>query len=320
MKTVNILGRNITLRVRTKAKLKGINVGESLSYRFYDGEYLGVGIVFVQPKQDNPTPRECSIVGEHLTGLFGLPVVFILAPGPSYERLRLIDKGVYFVMGEKFAFLPMLLANERMRRSKPAKHLSPVAQYLLLYHLQVESLEGMSARGMAERLPYSYESVTLGLTCLADVGLCEKVSDGARSKIVHLGAKGRELWDNAQPYLIDPVEKRIYCDALKTDVRYPTCGINALAHYSWLNPDRGQMLMMSKRDFKALEANGALHNANEYDGDVLIEVWKYPVIVLKGQPQEWVDRLSLALSLREEKDPRVEGEVERIINETEWKD
>lgn len=69
-----------------------------------------------------------------------------------------------------------------------------------------------------------------------------------------------------------------------------------------------------------MEANGAFHNANEYDGDVLIEVWKYPVIAFKDQPQEWVDRLSLALSLREEKDPRVEGEVERIINETEWKD
>ena len=35
---------------------------------------------------------------------------------------------------------------------------------------------------------------------------------------------------------------------------------------------------------------------------------------------EWVDRLSLAISLREDEDPRVEGEVERLINEIEWKD
>lgn len=35
---------------------------------------------------------------------------------------------------------------------------------------------------------------------------------------------------------------------------------------------------------------------------------------------EWVDRLSVVLSLKDDPDPRVEGEVERIINEMEWKD
>jgi len=33
-----------------------------------------------------------------------------------------------------------------------------------------------------------------------------------------------------------------------------------------------------------------------------------------------VDRLSLAISLREDTDPRVENEVERLINDIEWKD
>lgn len=39
-----------------------------------------------------------------------------------------------------------------------------------------------------------------------------------------------------------------------------------------------------------------------------------------GDKSQWVDRLSLVLSLRDDDDPRVEKEVERIISEQKWKD
>ena len=52
----------------------------------------------------------------------------------------------------------------------------------------------------------------------------------------------------------------------------------------------------------------------------MIEVWKYPVVALLGNDNEWVDKLSLAISLRDDDDPRVEGEIERLINELKWKD
>lgn len=320
MKEVSILGRSIPLRQRTKAQLKGINIGESLTFFFYDGEFYGMNLLFLKPKKNNPTPRECSITADRMQTIFGMPVVFILLSGPSYERQRLIDKNVYFVMGDKFAFLPTLVANERMRKTPPAKRLSLVAQYMLLYHLQVESLEGLSAREMIGKLPYSYGSITLGLTCLEDLNLCQKVSNGSKSKIVHFLAKGRNLWDKAQGYLVDPVEKRLYCDALKSDTKYPNCSINALFHYSWLNPDDNRMIMMSKKELQRLIDNKALLNMNEFDGKVMIEVWKYPVVSFSGSTSEWVDRLSLAINLREDSDARVEGELLRIINEIEWKD
>jgi hypothetical protein len=223
-------------------------------------------------------------------------------------------------MGDKFVNLPMLVANERMRKSRPAKRLTPTAQYTLLYHLQVESLEGMSARDMSSKLPYSYESITLGLTCLSDLELCQKVSDGGKSKIIRFSLKGKELWDKTKDFLIDPVEKRVYCDSLVTELKFAQCNINALSHYTWLNPDHSRMFMMSKKELQSLIAEKALHNMNEYDGDVMIEAWKYPIVSNRDDNNEWVDKLSLAISLREDNDPRVEGEVERLINEIEWKD
>lgn len=320
MKEISILGRTIEIQPLSKKQLKGITIGDSLAYQFYDGEYRGIRLTFLKPKNGNPSPKVCAITANRVSYLMGCPIVFILESSPSYERQRLIDKDVFFVMGDKFVNLPMLVANERMRKSRPAKRLTPTAQYTLLYHLQVESLEGMSARDMSSKLPYSYESITLGLTCLSDLELCQKVSDGGKSKIVRFSLKGKELWDKAKDFLIDPVEKRVYCDSLVTEQKFAQCNINALAHYTWLNPDHSQMFMMSKKELQNLTDDKALRNINEFDGNIMIEVWKYPVVSLLGNDNEWVDKLSLAISLREDDDPRVEGEIERLINEIEWKD
>ncbi|MGN0222833.1 MAG: hypothetical protein ACI4AM_02275, partial [Muribaculaceae bacterium] len=187
---VSILGRKIRIEARTKDMLKGVTLGEHLAYQFYDGAYQGVSMLFVQPKRGNPTPKECAITGQRLTRLFNLPTVFMLLPGPTYERNRLMDKGVYFIMSEKYAHLPMLVAMERTSNRRRAETLTPVAQYLLLYHLQVQSLEGLTARAIKQLVPYSYESVALGITCLEDVGLCQKIPQGQRGNVVHCELKG----------------------------------------------------------------------------------------------------------------------------------
>ena len=160
--------------------------------------------------------------------------------------------------------------------------------------LQVGSIEGMSPRDIAPLLPYSYESVTLGVTCLEDVGLCQKIQNGQRSKVVHFELKGKELWDKAQNVLLSPVENRIFCDDIRLDAEYPVCGINALAHYSMLNRDREEMIMMTSKEYRAVKSADVMENPNIYDGNYIIEVWKYPVVSKMGDKSQWVDRLPLS--------------------------
>ena len=193
MKNIVILGRNIPLQERSKKALKGITIGESIAFRFFDGDYHGLAMLFAEPKGNAPSPRHLSITAANLSTKTGLPVVFLLPTCPAYERQRLIDKDVYFVVSDKYAHLPMLVANERIRRSKQAKHLNPVAQYLLLYHLQIESIEGKTARDLEHMMPYSYASITLGITCLDDLGLCHKLPDGPKRKVIHFEQCGQEL-------------------------------------------------------------------------------------------------------------------------------
>ena len=319
-KEIAILGRPIQLQERSKAQMEGATIGDLLTYKFYDGEFHGMPLLFAEPKGKVATPRCLSVTANNLTSLLQLPIVFLLPACPAYERQRLIDKDVYFVVSEKYVHLPMLLANERVRKTKQAKTLTPVAQYLLLYHLQIGSIEGMAARDIEDKIPYSYASITLGLTCLEDLGLCKKVAEASKRKVIHFDMKGMNLWEQAQPFLVNPVEERIYCDGLLSDDSFPECGINALAHYTRLNTDPERTIMMSVKQLRNFKSSEALVRPNEFDGNIIIEAWKYPPVTATGVKAEWVDKLSLAISLREDEDPRVEGEVERLINETEWKD
>ena len=319
MKDIVILGRPIHLQERSKAQMKGVTIGDSLTYKFYDGEFHGMPLLFAEPKSKVAAPRSLSVTASNLTSLFQLPTVFLLTACPAYERQRLIDKDVYFIVSDKYVHLPMLLANERIRKTKQAKALTPVAQYLLLYHLQIESIEGLAARDIENKIPYSYASITLGVTCLEDLGLCQKVPDGSKRKVIHFDKTGKELWEQAQPLLVNPAEERIYCDELLTEELFTTCGINALAHYTRLNPDPERTIMMTVKQLRNFRASGLIVRPNEFDGNIIIEAWKYPPVTSIGTKAEWVDRLSLAISLREDADPRVEGEVERLINDIEWK-
>ena len=153
MKEIAILGRPVQLQERSKAQMKGVTIGETLTYKFYDGDFHGMPLLFAEPKGRVSTPRSLSVTANNLTSLFQLPTVFLLPTCPAYERQRLIDKDVYFVVSDKYAHLPMLLANERVRKARQAKALTPVAQYLLLYHLQIESIEGLAARDIEDKIP-----------------------------------------------------------------------------------------------------------------------------------------------------------------------
>ena len=175
-KDIVILGRPLKLQERSKAQMKGVTIGDSLAYKFYDGEFHGMSLLFAEPKGKIASPRSLSFTASNLTSLLQRHTVFLLPTCPAYERQRLIDKDVYFIASDKYVHLPMLLANERIRKTKQAKALTPVAQYLLLYHLQIESIEGLAARDIEDKMPYSYASITLGIICLEDLGLCQKVA------------------------------------------------------------------------------------------------------------------------------------------------
>ena len=73
---------------------------------------------------------------------------------------------------------------------------------------------------------------------------------------------------------------------------------------------------MTAKQLRAFRNSGTLVRPNEFDGNIIIEAWKYPPVTKIGAEAEWVDRLSLAVSLRDNYDARVQGELTRLIEQS----
>ena len=230
------------------------------------------------------------------------------------QRSRLMDQQVFFVVSGKYAYLPGLVMDSRDQR-RTATVITAPAQFVLLFHLQAKNLEGRSAKELAEIMPYKYVTLTLALQVLQYLGLCTLTTDANKEKRLHFELKGKSLWEKALPLLRTPLKKYFYCDHVTSEANYLHGGVDALSHYSMLVSNEAKTLIAVERTDAAKVEH--FDGINSWDGAYRVEIWKYPPIEIE---RGLADRLSLALTLMNNEDPRVHKEVERIIEETWLKD
>lgn len=315
-KRVNILGTIVQVQEMDKSQLKGVFFDAKLRFSFYTMTFAGQKLCYLESRQESSslTPARYARYARALEPVLDSPVVFGVGTQNFMTRARLIEQGVYFVVDGKYAFLPNLLSNHLLSRqkAKQAESLSPTSQSLLLLYLQDAELRPeFYLSDLESRTTYSYVSLTRAVNELQRFDLCEVEVDETRRKKVVMTTDRASLWQRLQPYLKSPVMKVVYADE-PVGEELPVCGINALAHYSMLSPDRIASRAIWERDFR-----NALWKqlTNELDGAYRIEVWSYPSPVLTDG---YVDRLSLYLSLQDDPDARVEGELKRVIEEIKW--
>jgi len=289
---------------------RGISVDNSLRYRYYIGQINDYDFVAAVPKYaKHETPRTLSIRKAALEKAFGKSVAFVFDNLLFYERDRLIQRGVFFIVPGKYVFLPFLLINALESDSpyKRSSTLLPPAQALLLWHMQKSSLNGKNMNEIAGIIGMTQSSVSRALTQLSFCGIANLEKHSGGTKTVSFVNDGKALWDLALPHLFSPVIQTWYCDGLNVR-EWPKGGISALSHYSMLAPDPEETLVMTREQFNA--AKESFVGLNPLDGDIIIEIWKYAPLVDDG----YVDKLSLYLTLKEDLDPRVEKELEIMLN------
>lgn len=306
MESLIISGQQVILTKLDKLDLRRVYIDARVRFNFYSGELRGDKLIFLQNKRkESTTPLQYAKIAEVLNRVFDAPLVYIFDDLKYYERERLLNYGVYFIVTDKYVHLPFLIINTKPTQRRIAKILSPVAQYILLWHLQRNGDSRYSLRDLSEIVPYTYATVSKTIMQLSDFDLCRTEKEG-RDKYIYFLEK-KSLWDKAQNILVDPVLKRLYCNRVLNDENLIIGSYNALSHYSNLNPEDRQTYVIVKSDFNSLESN--FEDLNDIEGNVTLEIWSYPPIT-----NDYVDKLSLALSLRNDQDPRVEKEVKNIIN------
>ena len=300
--SISIAGFIIPLSEIPKKELKGAIADDIVRFSFYRAEFVGTAFVLLVSKSGiNETPASCSRISGRLASVLSVPIVYYFSNLKFYERQRYIEKSVFFITGRGEVFLPNVILHSNKEKTKNPSRLSASAQFLLLYHLQKRSLDGLSVSEMASQIcEYSYVSIAKAVENIEALGLCECRKDSERSKRIRFVAGGRELWEKAKPYMTTPVKEVKYCDSVPS-IGFQYSGVSALASYTMISPDDVPAIAVYSRRFEEAEFNGL----NDFDGNVKIEIWRYPEIDTKS---DIVDRLSLFLSLECDPDPRVDKE------------
>jgi hypothetical protein len=247
---------------------------------------------------------------------FNIIPVAVIYQLESYNRIRLIEKKVPFIIPGKQMYLPDLLIDLKEFGIKPKEQtqsMQPASQLLLLYHLQVESLEGINLKGIAEKLNYNAMTITRAVYYLHNIGLC--TLQGSKDKFLHFDNNKRELWTKAEPLMNNPVKKATYFNGWTLNDNMYKTNMNALAFYTNINDDVIEYYAV-KPGFTQNIGGVNLKRIGPLEGNICIEEWKYdPYLLTKT---EFVDPLSLYLCFRNSLDERIEMAVEQIIEKFQW--
>ncbi len=291
-------------------------------YRFFEAQILDKLCLLIVDNRDRETPS--ATIRKHLDQVqpkWTGPLVYVRDRITAYNRKRLLEHKIPFVVPGNQMYLPMLGVDfrEHFRRHRPvASRLRPSSQAVLI-HALLDDDKDLGPTALGAKLGYSAMAMSRALDELDAAGIAESSPTGRGSKrFFRLNAPKREVWKKAEPLLRTPVKSRH-----AIDIAHEECppglhaGLSGLAHYSMLAEPANTTIALSREDWKSLQQTGAAKNAMpDEPGAMTVEVWGYAPALFAADG--WVDRLSLYLSLQNMKDERVQAALEQMMEEFPW--
>jgi len=247
-------------------------------------------------------------------------VVYVRGRVTAYNRKRLIEYKLPFIVPGNQMYLPMLgidLREHFRKLRKETYRFNPSTQALVIHVLLRGSINSRySPAEMAGILGYSAMTMTRAFDELESSSLGEIFLEG-RERYLRFSDGKNDSWDKAQEYLRSPVKKRIFIEPIYAELSGPRAGFAALAEYSMMAEPTGDTIALSREDWKSFNQRHQVREIPTREpGAMEIEVWGYaPSLFAEG---EVVDRLSLYLSLKNDKDERVGDALEQMMKGLHW--
>lgn len=280
-------------------------------YNLCDVELMETKVTIAIPtEQDSIAPMQLAKHQVKMMDAFHHPVVFALGSVESYKISRLTHAKVNFIVPGKLIFIPSLLIVLRELKNHnvvmPEK-MPPVAQMLVLYHLEKRTIDGLNTIEIATLTSLAYPTINVALRWLEANDIITLV--GSKQKHVQITLSKRELWNKSRPLMSSPIERRLFTDTPPTESLM--AGETAMGHYTMLAEPATPIIAIDK-------ATAKMHATlmNKQYGDIKVEVWKYAPALLSEDG--CVDRLSLYLCMKDSEDERIQLECDTLIEEMKW--
>ncbi len=306
----NILGETVIVRDLDNITASNIPIHITSCYDLYSLTILGKELILMlNNEEENFAPDQIRKQKELVENRTGMIVVFAFKSVASYNLQRLIIRRINFIIPDKQMFIPDMLMDLRPIKGDGNNDgpIPAVAQCMVLYHLQVKSINGSTTEKLAELFDVSYPNVNRAVNWLKEHGYIALT--GSKQKTINFNYEGNELWLKIEKELTSPVTRVMYTDERLDN--YAISGINALSEYSMINRENRETYATSKDNLKSLAPS-----VDKHYGFNKVEIWKYDPNSLSKSGI--VDRLSLYLSLRNNEDERVQMELETMLNDMSW--
>lgn len=289
-------------------------------YRFAEAELLehhALLVIDINPEEQSP-----ALVRKHMDMLQTKhhgDLIYVRTRVAAYNRKRLVEQRVPFIIPGNQMYLPMLAIDlrENFRRiRKEIPTLSPSTQVVVLYALLSDARQVLTPTEIAPTLGYSIMTMTRAFDELETAQLAEVTIRG-RERCLQFNEDRRETWKKAQSFLRSPVNKQIFIRRPERPPGSIFAGLTALAHYSILAAPAYTTYALSREDWKDLRKRHSIIELPDQDPDASeIQVWWYPPELFAQEGI--VDRLSLYLSLKTDHDERTESALEEMMEKFRW--
>ena len=257
-----------------KGEEKKLPLAIATSYSFYDLEFMETQVTIAIPTGDGIMPMQLAKHQAKMIEAFNHTVIFALESVASYQIARLTQAKVDFIVPGKIVFIPsMLIVLRELKntvKEMPEK-MPPVAQLLVLYHLETRIIDGLTASEIAELTGLAYPTINVALRWLVTNGIIALT--GGKQKHVHITMSKEEIWKKSLPLMTSPIERILFTD--KKPEGSLMAGETAMGHYTMLVEPATPVIAIAKATAKE---NAAMMN-KEY-GDIKVEVWKYSPALL----------------------------------------
>lgn len=291
------------------------------SYDFFEMSLLNNSCLLMVSREDNElTPNTIQKHWEQVAKKWNAPCIYVSNTISSYNRKRLIQHHIPFVIPDNQIYIPDLGLDLRehfkqLRINK--KFFSPATQLVILSVLLKEKSERLIPSELAAKLYYSPMTMTRVFNELEAAGIGKLINKGKERWWIFVDTK-RDLWKQTNGMLRSPIRRR---ESMKLwpggkTPEMPLSGISALAETTMINPPLVPIYAMDTEDYRQTDIPKGLQLSPVDEADLELEIWNYNPKLLSEHGR--VDPFSLYLSLRETKDERIEMALEELMEKIKW--
>jgi hypothetical protein len=290
------------------------------SYEFFCFNLAGRKLLcMIAREQIEKTP---AVIYKHLmtlTDIWDGDVLYLDKQVSSYNRKRLIEHKVPFIIPGNQMYLPMLAIDlrEHFRAIHKVNHkFSPSTQVVLLYILSSKNSGPFYISALANLLGYT--SMTIGRTFKElEFYNAGEVKEEGRERVLYMQNTRKELWNRTKQYMKSPIKKHIWINSLNLKLHHVQAGLTALAKYTLISEPSQMTFAVNAEEWRVLKNQIKLIEVPSIEKEAYhIEIWNYsPKKLTKNNI---ADPYSLYLSLQDYDDDRVKLALEEMMENIEW--